>query len=146
MWQELVAAIGGLLLVLLPILEGYSSQTLLLLLNLAIAVHVLYLSLSAFAISRIESRTWQRVPGRRWLMVISAVVAAPSVALPPLLGLSTDLVASRNNLFCGALIFFCSLWAALLPPPGRDEAEEGALEEAPSPRRRRPGAELTAGA
>ncbi|MBX6350094.1 MAG: hypothetical protein IRZ11_01110 [Clostridia bacterium] len=146
MWQELLAAVGGLLLVLLPVLQGYANQTLLLLLNLAIAVHVLYLSLSAFAISRIESRTWRRYPGRRWLMVVAALVAAPAVALPPLLGLGTDLVASRNNLFCGALIFFCSLWAALLPPPARGEAEEAA-EEAPSRRRSpRAGAELTAGA
>lgn len=124
MWQELVAAIGALLLVLSPFWNGYSSQTLLVILYAVIAAHVLYLSLSAFAISRIERRTWQRHPQRRWLAFLAGMVAVPAVVLPPILGMGANLVADRDGLVFGSLIFFCSMWAFLLPPPRLDEANE----------------------
>lgn len=135
MWQELVAALAGLLLVAAPYWDGYASQTLLVLLNAVIAAHVLYLSLSSYAISRIENRTWRRYPQRRWLAFLAGMIAVPAVFLPPVLGLGANLVADRDNLLLGVIIFLCSMWAFLLPPPAGREEDEAEAEARSADRR-----------
>lgn len=134
MWQELAAALAAALLGTAAFWNGFITAGAVYLINVAIAVHILYLTLAAHGISRFDRRTGGEHGERRWLLWAAAAIAAASVVVPVVLRQTTSLAALRDNLVFGGMAFFFCVWAALVPDPGEaGEASEpgGKAEEGP---------------
>lgn len=137
MWQELAAAAAAVLLGTAAFWNGFLAAGILYLANLGLALHVVYLSLAAWGIHRVDRRTGREHAERSWLLLAASAFAAAAVVAPVVLGEAGNVTAGRDNLVFGGAAFFFALWAALdaaRETEGGEDAEAGeARSPAPAP-------------
>lgn len=129
MWQEVAAAVAAALLGTAAFWNGFVTAGAVYLLNAVLAIHILYLTLTAHAISRFDRRTGREHAQRKWLLWLASLAAAVAVVMPVVLKQASSVPASRDNLIFGGLAFFFSAWAALVPAPEED-GEDGSADTA----------------